>query len=225
MNQPTPLLNHGFIRLVESMGSDLSIVRAARTSYAAEWRAGDDPGSDARLIDYLVRNHHTSPLEAVTLTVEVKAPIFVVRQWHRHRTWSYSEVSARYAELPSEYYIPEVSTITLQSTNNKQQRTDEIHPEAEFLQELILASCETAFKVYRELLEKGCPRELARGVLPMNTFTHMFGTVNLLNLMKFCRLRSHAHAQKEIQVYSDELLKIAKIIAPVTVAAVERHWL
>ena len=131
------VLNHGFARLVESMGSDLSIVRAARTSYDAAWRAGDDEGKDAKLIDYLVKNRHTSPLEAVVFTFEVKAPIFVFRQWHRHRTQAYSEISARYAELPEEYYIPEVSQITTQSAGNKQCRTDQEHPRSIELQDII----------------------------------------------------------------------------------------
>jgi thymidylate synthase (FAD) len=100
------LLDHGFVRLVDSMGGDLSVVRAARVSYDAEWRAGEDEGSDKRLINYLWKHAHTSPFEAVSLTFEVKAPIFVFRQWHRHRTWSYNELSARYRELPEEFYVP-----------------------------------------------------------------------------------------------------------------------
>lgn len=219
------LLNHGSVRLVESMGSDLSIVRAARTSYAAEWRTGEDEGKDTKLLNYLVKHHHTSPLEAVTLTFDVELPIFVARQWMRHRTQSYSEVSGRYAELPEAYYIPEVSDITNQSVNNKQQRTDETHPLAEAMQEAIAESCFESFQVYKELIAKGCPRELARGVLPLNTFTHFFTTMNLLNLMKFCKLRSHAHAQMEIRVYSDAMLEQAKTICPITVAAIKEHWL
>src|SRR5687767_9561131 len=94
------VLDHGVVRLVDSMGSDLSVVRAARVSYDAAWRAGEDEGSDARLVGYLWRNHHTTPFEAVTVTFEIVAPIFVLRQWHRHRTQSYNELSARYRELP-----------------------------------------------------------------------------------------------------------------------------
>ena len=223
--QPIKLLNHGSIRLVESMGSDLSVVRSARTSYDAEWRTGEDAGKDAKLLDYLVKNYHTSPLEAVTLTFDVHLPIMVARQWMRHRTFAYSEVSARYSELPEVYYVPEISTITTQSVNNKQQRTDEVLPTAEAIQTAIVSQCAEAFKVYKDLLAKGCPRELARGVLPLNTFTHFFCTVNLLNLAKFIKLRSHAHAQMEIRVYSDAMLELAKTVAPVTMAAVEKHWL
>jgi thymidylate synthase (FAD) len=97
------VLDHGHVRLIESMGSDLSIVRNARVSYDAEWRAGDDEGKDVKLLNYLVKNHHTSPFESCVFTFDVKAPIFVFRQWHRHRTWSFNEISARYSELPEEF--------------------------------------------------------------------------------------------------------------------------
>jgi thymidylate synthase (FAD) len=119
------VLDHGFVRLVDHMGDDLSIVRAARVSYDAAWRAGEDQGSDERLIRYLWKNHHTTPFEAVTFTFEVKAPIFVLRQWHRHRTWSYNELSARYSELPEEYYVPDPKNIgCAESEANKQGRTE-----------------------------------------------------------------------------------------------------
>lgn len=101
---PVPVLDHGFVRLVDWMGDDCSVVRAARVSYDAAWRAGEDEKGDERLIRYLWKHKHTTPFEAVTFTFEVKAPIFVFRQWHRHRTWSYNELSARYRELPEEYY-------------------------------------------------------------------------------------------------------------------------
>ena len=115
-------LDHGFVRLVDWMGGDISIVRAARVSYDSAWRAGEDEGSDKRLINYLWKHAHTTPFEAVTLTFEVKAPIFVFRQWHRHRTWSYNELSARYRELPEEFYVPDPRVVGRQATNNKQAR-------------------------------------------------------------------------------------------------------
>jgi thymidylate synthase (FAD) len=219
------VLNHGHVRLVNHMGSDLDVVRNARVSYDAEWRAGEDDGKDAKLIDYLVKNHHTSPLECVTFTFDIKAPIFVFRQWHRHRTWAYNEVSARYSELPEEYYIPEVSQITTQSASNKQMRTDEIHPHAELYQRMIAAQCESAFHTYQQMLSDGVPRELARGVLPMNTYSHMFGTVSLHNLANFLRLRLHSHAQYEIQVYAQAMLDLIEPLVPVTVGALRRHVL
>lgn len=219
------VLNHGLVRLIDHMGSDLSIVRSARVSYDAEWRAGDDEGKDAKLIDYLVRNHHTSPLECVQFTFEVKAPIFVFRQWHRHRTWSFNEVSARYSVLPEEFYIPEVSQITTQSASNKQMRTDTEHPEAEFIQSLVSKQCSEAFLVYKHLIDQGCPRELARGVLPVNTYSHMFATVDLHNLAKFLQLRLHEHSQYEIRVYAQAMLELIEPIVPVTVAALKKHVL
>lgn len=219
------VLNHGHVRLVEHMGSDLSIVRNARVSYDAVWRTGEDAGKDEKLIDYLVKNTHTSPLECVQFTFDVKAPIFVFRQWHRHRTWSFNEISARYSELPEQYYIPEVSQITTQSKDNKQMRTDEIHPKAEDIQDFIMTSCDVAFKYYKQMIEMGTPRELARGVLPVNTFSHMFCTVDLHNLSHFLKLRLHEHSQYEIRVYAQAMLDLIEPIVPVTVAALKRHVL
>lgn len=219
------LLDHGLVRLVEHMGSDLSVVRNARVSYAAEWRTGEDEGKDAKLIDYLVKNHHTSPFEAVSFTFEVKAPIFVFRQWHRHRTWGFNEISARYAELPEEFYVPAVEQITMQSSSNKQMRTDEQHPDAEAMRGLLEHQCISAFGTYKHLLESGVPRELARSVLPVGTYSHMFATVNLLNLMRFLKLRLHSHSQYEIRVYAQAMLDLIAPVAPVTVAAFKRHWL
>jgi thymidylate synthase (FAD) len=215
----TKVLNHGFVRLVDSMGSDLNVVRAARVSYDAAWRAGDNEKSDVRLINYLWKNKHTTPFESVTFTFEIKAPIFVLRQWHRHRTQSYNEVSARYTELPEEFYIPELEYITTQSTSNKQMRTTEQHPDAKIIQSLIESSCKASFVEYKGLLAAGCPRELARGVLPFNTYSHMFVTMNLLNLMKFLTLRCHEHAQYEIRVYAEAMLVFARAVVPVTMAA------
>ena len=225
MTDKIDVLNHGFVRLIDSMGSDLSIVRNARVSYDAEWRTGEDAGKDAGLINYLVRNHHTSPLESVKFTFEVKAPIFVFRQWHRHRTWSFNEISARYCELPEFYYIPEVSQITTQSTDNKQMRTDEIHKEAELIQAMITAQCQSAFATYHQLLKIGTPRELARGILPVNTFSHMFATVDLHNLAGFLKLRLHEHSQYEIRVYAQAMLDLIEPIVPITVAALRKHRL
>src|ERR1700679_529198 len=154
------LLNHGHVRLVESMGNDLSIVRNARVSYDAEWRAGENEGKDEKLIAYLLKNKHTSPFESVTFTFDVKAPIFVFRQWHRHRTWSFNEISARYAELPEEFYVPEIQYITQQSTSNKQMRTAEQHPRADSLAKIIRIACISAFTSYKAMILDGCPREL-----------------------------------------------------------------
>lgn len=218
--QKIDVLDHGFVRLVDSMGSDLSVARAARVSYDAAWRAGDDQGSDAKLLNYLWKNHHTTPFEAVTFTFEIKAPIFVFRQWHRHRTWSYNELSARYRELPEEFYVPEAQAIGVQSASSKQAReiTGEGDPVAAGM---IKLACGAAFGIYRDLLARGIPRELARSVLPVATYSHMFATVDLLNLLKFLTLRCDAHAQYEIRVYADAMRDLARSIAPTCISAWE----
>ena len=212
------VLDHGLVRLVDHMGSDLSIVRNARVSYNAEWRTGEDAGKDEKLINYLYTNGHNTPFECVVFTFEVKAPIFVFRQWHRHRTQSFNEVSARYTELPEEFYVPAPRLITTQSTDNKQMRTNEPHPEAEELQRHIRNSCKDSHREYKALLELGCPRELARSVLPVSTYSHMFATVNLHNLFRFLGERLHPHAQYEIRVYAEALLLLIEPVCPVAVA-------
>lgn len=225
MTEAIKVLDHGLVRLVDSMGSDLSIVRAARVSYDAEWRAGEDEGKDAKLINYLMKNRHTSPFESVSFTFEVKAPIFVLRQWHRHRTWSFNEVSARYSELPEEFYVPYLDQITTQSTSNKQMRTVEQHPDAADMQNLIISTSREAFTAYKSLIADGCPRELARSVLPVGTYSHMFATVDLHNLFHFLKLRLHSHAQYEIRVYAEAMLELIEPVVPVAVAAFREHML
>lgn len=219
------VLDHGFVRLVDSMGSDLSIVRAARVSYDSEWRAGEDQGSDTRLINYLWKNKHTTPFEAVEFQFEVYAPIFVFRQWHRHRTWSFNELSARYRELPAVFYTPKADAIGVQSASSKQAReisgneTGVAHA-GEI--ERYDASCEDAFETYRMLLDAGWPRELARAVLPVSTYSHMFAKVDLHNLLSFLSLRCHAHAQHEIRVYAVAMRELIRPIVPAALAAWEQ---
>lgn len=229
MNKKIDVLDHGFVRLVDHMGDDLSIVRNARVSYDAEWRAGQDQGSDDRLINYLYNNKHNTPFEAVTFTFDVKAPIFVLRQWHRHRTQSYNELSARYRPLPEEFYVPDPMKLGVQSPDNKQMRIvgDELNKEqlskAEYYCHSIRRSCEESFKVYRNLIDGGVPRELARGVLPVNTYSHMFATVNLHNLFRFLSERLHEHAQYEIRVYAEAMLKLIEPIVPVATKAFKEN--
>ena len=225
ISEPIKVLDHGLVRLVEHMGSDLSIVRNARVSYDAEWRAGEDEGKDAKLLNYLIKNKHTSPFESCVFTFEIKAPIFVLRQWHRHRTWSFNEISARYAELPEEFYVPELAQITTQSETNKQMRTDEQHPDAALIALSIDLTSSYAFATYKGLIERGCPRELARSVLPVGTYSHMFATVDLHNLMHFIKLRMHSHSQYEIRVYAEAMLKLIEPIVPYSVAAFKEHVL
>jgi thymidylate synthase (FAD) len=152
-------------------------------------------------------------------TFEVKAPIFVFRQWHRHRTWSFNEVSARYSELDEEYYVPAVEQITTQSVKDKQQRTDEQHPMADHFREVMIDQAHQAFLAYQHMLQEGCPRELARSVLPVSTYSRMYATVDLHNLFHFLRLRDHAHAQHEIRVYAEAMKELIRPIVPVCVEA------
>lgn len=223
-NSLVKVLDHGFVRLVDFMGDDLSVVRAARVSYDAAWRTGENEGSDRKLINYLWKHRHTTPFEAVTFTFEIKAPIFVFRQWHRHRTWSYNELSARYRELPEEFYIPNEHIIGVQSAQNKQGRTlGEMDQTRLALLEEYKVMAANAFKLYQLMIRAHYPKELARMILPVSTYSHMFGTVNLLNLLKFLTLRCDAHAQYEIRVYSDAMRDLARHVVPVCIEAWETH--
>lgn len=204
------ILDHGLLRLIDYMGGDLAISRNARVSYDAEPRE-----EDRGLIKYLLMNGHNTPFESTCITFEVKAPIFVFRQWHRHRTQSYNELSARYRQLPEEFWVPEAKDITKQSKDNKQMRTDEQHPEAEGIQISIVSANRASFQVYKQLIRDECPREIARSVLPVGTYSHMFTTANLYNWFRFCKERSHEHAQYEIRVFSDAILIMLGEIAPI----------
>lgn len=244
------VLDHGFVRLVsytqpvEEAGyhfdpdvapwrdwtGDLEIVRNARVSYNADWRpAGksedderpDAPSKDERLIHYLMKNRHTTPFEAMVFTFEVQAPIFVFRQWHRHRTWSYNEVSARYTELPELFYVPKAEHIGEQSKIDKQARSlvGGNSNLAISTAEAMRVMNSTAFKLYDEFLKAGVPRELARTVLPLATYSRMFATVDLHNLFHFLTLRLDDHAQYEIRVYAEALLQLIEPVCPVAVRA------
>lgn len=219
MTKEHRVLDHGIVRLVDHMGSDLSISRSARVSYDAEGRP-----EDTKLINYLLMNGHSTPFESCTVTFDVKAPIFVFRQWHRHRTQSYNELSARYRELPEEFYVPDESQITTQSTDNKQMRTDTPHPRAKFIRFDIEESNRRAFEYYHSLIEEGCPRELARSVLPVGTYSHMFTTANLFNWMRFLKERLHPHAQYEIRVYAEAICAILSGLYPVAMAAFKEKY-
>jgi len=225
MSDKIDVLDHGCVRLVNHMGGDLAVVRAARVSHDADWRAGDDEGGDARLIRYLMRNGHTSPFEHVQFTFEVKAPIFVLRQWMRHRTWSFSEISMRYTVVDEpEFYTPTPGLIGVQSKSSKQARVEVVlsgedldrraHEAA-----VVRHAAERAADLYRKLLASGWPRELARTVLPVSVYSRMFATADLHNLFHFLELRLHEHAQYEIRVYAEAMLTLIRPIAPACVAA------
>jgi thymidylate synthase (FAD) len=213
----TTVLDHGFVNLIDHMGNDQRIAEAARVIAPAEWRGAED----VKLINYMMKHGHTSPFEHVTFTFHVKAPIFVYRQWHRHRTWSFNEVSARYKALSAEYYVPKPEHVGSQSLNNHQSRemgwqaTD--YGTARCLS--IDNACKFSFEVYNQLLDDSMPREIARGVLPFNTYSEMYATVDLHNLLHFLRLRLDQHAQYEIRVYAEAILDLIRAVVPETVTA------
>jgi thymidylate synthase (FAD) len=222
------VLDHGYVRLLDAMGNDLDVVRAARVSHDAAWRSGENERNDERLIHFLMRNGHTSPFEMVEFKFEIAAPIFVFRQWHRHRTWSYNEVSARYTELPKEFYVPRPEHIGVQSQTNHQSRVllEEAGTDAaEDAAVAIRHHGDKAFRVYRSLLDNGVPRELARSVLPLGTYSKMFAKVDLHNLLKFLTQRTDEHAQYEIRVYANAILEMIEPIVPVSVAAWRKYVL
>lgn len=228
MKTKIDVLDKGYVRLVDYMGSDRSIVQAARVSYDGDLKTGADKAADDKLIEYLYANRHTCPFEAVEFQFEVKAPIFVVRQWHRHRTWSYNEISARYVELDDDFYLPDPKMVGRQSEKNRQGRlvrdnlrtTDAVAEE--FIRDLQAQSM-IGFDCYQRHLEAGIPRELARCFLGMNTYTRMYAKVDLHNLMHFLSLRLHSHAQWEIRQYAKALLELVEPIVPVAVGLIKRH--
>lgn len=217
---------HGYLRLVDFMGSDLSIVRAARVSFNADWRAGKDEGSDERLIRYLWNHAHTTPFEHATVTFEVQAPIFVFREWMRHRTQSFSEISARYTELPELFYLPEPQRVGVQDKANKQS-TVLVEDDPELIKRRVVEidklgeTCANAFAMYHELLACGWPREVARLCLPVNTFSRMQATANLLNWFRFLTLRTAPGAMFEIRQYAFAIVELLKPMFPVAVEAWE----
>lgn len=219
-----PVLDHGFVRLVDFMGDDRRIVEAARVSYGDGTRSVRE---DAQLIDYLLRNDHTSPFEQVVFTFHVKMPIFVARQWLRHRTARVNEVSGRYSVMPSEMYVPEPGRVRRQAKSNKQGSSDEVLSEVENarVRELLAAGQGRAYEEYEELLEADVARELARINLPLSLYTEAYWQIDLHNLFHFLRLRLDAHAQWEIRVYGEALAGLVKEIVPLAWAAMEEHRL
>jgi thymidylate synthase (FAD) len=224
LDQPLEVLDHGFVRLVDYLGGDDRIVQAARVSYGAGTKSVRE---DAALIDYLLRHAHTSPFEQVVLTFHLKMPIFVARQWMRHRTARANEISGRYSVLPNEFYLPEPEQIRLQSRRNKQGRDDASVPVdlQEKVLRLLRTEQEARYAEYEELLEEGLARELARVHLPLSLYTEMYWQIDLHNLMHFLRLRMDAHAQYEIRAYGEALARCARAVAPRAYASFEEHVL
>jgi len=220
----TKVLDHGYVNLERYMASDLIVVQNARQSFSEGWRAGENEGSDARLIRHLMRESHSVPFQHCIFSFSVVIPIFVERQWRKHRTWVFTQVSehsARYRELPELFYLPTPETLGVQSKNNKQARNlDAVSPTWAASQiECMQEQCAAAFETYRDLLAMDVPRELARCVLPLNTYTYLSMTVDLWNLLHFLDLRTHEHAQYEIVQYANAIINLIAPVVPVTMAA------
>lgn len=211
------VLDLGFVRLVDSMGDDAAVVRAARVSYDAGTKT---PAEDAKLIHYLMRNKHTSPFEQVVMVFHIKLPLFVFAQLVRHRTARLNAQSARYTIVRDEFYLPKPHQIRGQGTGNKQVGDGVLSEEnTTFAAAQMKAACDKAYSVYKDLLFAGVCREQARMILPQNMYTQCFWQMDLHNLLKFIELRDHPHAQLEIRQYAQAFLAIAEEIAPVSVAA------
>ena len=218
------VLDHGFVRLVDYLGGDSRIVAAARVSYGPGTKSVRD---DRALIHYLMRNLHTSPFEQVILTFHAKMPIFVARQWVRHRTARLNEVSGRYSTLADEFYLPTVDQIRKQSRQNKQGRaSDQLPHEVQTRAlELFRHDQESAYASYEALLKEDIARELARINLPLSTYTQWYWQSDLHNLFNFLRLRLDQHAQYEIRQYAEMMGWMAKMVAPLAFEAFEEHVL
>jgi len=205
-------LDKGFVRLVDSMGGDDAIVQAARVSYG---QGTSKVSQDRGLIRYLMRHRHTTPFEMVEFKFHCKMPIFVARQWVRHRTANINEYSLRYSEARDEFYYPDPEHIQFQSALNKQGRMGKVPAELkQKVQDYFKEISEKSFAMYAELNEAGVARELARAVLPVNLYTEWYWKNDLHNLLHFIGLRSDSHAQYEIRVYSDAMAESVKAVAP-----------
>jgi len=218
------VLDKGFVRLVDYLGGDDRIVQAARVSYGEgtkSWR------EDAGLIDYLLRHDHTSPFEQVILTFHVKLPIFVARQWVRHRTARLNEVSGRYSIMKDDFYVPAPGDLAAQSADNKQGRSDEPLDagQAARVIGLLEQGQKAAYADYAGLVEEGLAREIARVNLPLSLYTEWYWQIDLHNLLRFIMLRIDPHAQKEIRLYAEVMLEITRAVAPRVVESFERNTL
>ena len=224
-----PILDHGFIRVVDYMGNDTSIVQAARVSYG---KGTKKVNTDAGLIKYLMRHWHSTPFEMCEIKYHIKLPIFIARQWIRHRTANVNEYSARYSILDKEFYLPISENLASQSQNNRQGRGDVLKgDQAKKVLDLLKSDAERTYNNYEEMLNErydgtvidqnkiGLARELARMNLTLNTYTQWYWKTDLLNLMNFLRLRADHHAQYEIRTYADAMLETLKKWVPITYEA------
>jgi thymidylate synthase (FAD) len=224
--EPLPVLDHGFVRVIDYMGDDAAVVQAARVSYGrGTRRVSEDQG----LINYLMRHHHTTPFEMCEIKYHVKLPIFVARQWIRHRTANVNEYSARYSILDNEFYIPSPEHLAAQATANRQGRDKVLEgPEARRVLDLLREEAERAYGGYSELLNEdasgqpvdptrpGLARELARINLTLGFYTQWYWKIDLYNLLNFLSLRADPHAQYEIRAYAEVMLDALKRWVPMT---------
>jgi len=220
-----PVLDHGFVRVIDYMGDDAAIVQAARVSYGAGTKAARD---DAGLIRYLMRHWHSTPFEMCEIKLHVKLPVFVARQWIRHRTANVNEYSARYSILDREFYIPAPEHLAAQSSVNNQGRGAKLEgEEAARVLEILKSDAARAYDHYREMLgqegQQGLARELARMNLPANIYTQWYWKTDLHNLFHFLRLRADAHAQYEIRAYAETICRLAAAWVPHAHAAFEDY--
>ncbi len=224
-----PVLDHGFVRVIDYMGTDSAIVQAARVSYGKGTKKSTD---DRGLIHYLLRHAHTTPFEMCEIKFHIKLPFFIARQWLRHRTANVNEYSARYSILDKEFYIPSIEHLAAQSSTNKQGRGQLLSPEySRYVIDLLKNDAEHAYAHYEELLnedaegsirnpqKEGLTRELARTNLSLNFYTQMYWKIDLHNLMHFLTLRGDAHAQYEIRAYADVMLTLLERWVPFTYEA------
>jgi len=231
--KPIKVLDHGFIRVIDYMGTDQSIVQAARVSYGEGTKKLRE---DRGLIRYLLSHWHTTPFEMCEIKFHVKLPIFVARQWIRHRTANVNEYSARYSVLDREFYVPEINQLGSQSTTNKQGRSESLNKNfAKQAQKLIKDNSNQLYDDYQNLLNgnllnkdeyeegEGLARELARTTLPLNYYTQWYWKVDLHNLMHFLKLRADSHAQYEIQIYAEKMIDVLKKWVPLTYEAFEDY--
>ena len=221
-----PVLDHGFVRVVDYMGDDSSIVQSARVSYG---KGTKKVSTDSGLIKYLMRHRHSTPFEMCEIKYHIKLPIFIARQWIRHRTANVNEYSARYSILDKEFYMPTKDHLAAQSTSNRQGRGDLINgKQADEILSILKKDAEQTYDNYELMLNekfdgttinennKGLARELARMNLTLNTYTQWYWKTDLLNLLNFLSLRADSHAQYEIRVYADVMIETLKKWVPIT---------
>jgi thymidylate synthase (FAD) len=223
LDKEIKVLDKGFVRLVDYMGGDQRIVQSARVSYGEGTKTYRQ---DRGLIHYLIKNWHTSPFEQVQLTFHTKMPIFVARQWVRHRTARLNEISGRYSVMKDEFYLPSPEHVCYQSESNKQGRSESLPTaEANSVIEAMAKEQREMYANYEALLDKNVARELARANLPNSLYTEWYWQIDLHNLFHFLRLRMDPHAQYEIRVFAEAMAECAKAVAPLAYEAFEEHVL